>query len=581
MTRCATLYAPLAAPRFAGAPARRSLWLAALALVGTAGCSGAETHAVVADKDALPAAFTATCKPAIAKRAADIAAKSYVPVTLGVHAWPGREAGDTLSWMPETEFAAALRQGPADGRSLRTTLVLARGGTGKSRLAESLYAQMCNEVPVFRIDLNLDIAGKPAPEGVNPIAQQMVTQLGLSAAGGPEQALKLALGDRPFVVLLDSLDEVQLMQRQSVAMAIDELLMRLFPNGRAVVMSRPPVFNSNYGIGSVDARVEIPQLSCEESDTAVARIAGSPEALADVQAFVTRYQLGRKVTQGERCTYPHLATYRDIEVVIKLAKNTKASAGSSDFKDFQNSRAQVYTYFASAQLLRDMQTIPLQPAEAIAVVDAMVAVKSPDKGERNLGFRVEDCINAGTMIEEMTRRHGVCERLLQSSVFKAQGTSNEFHFANQSLGDLFLARWAANALMPAGKDGKPAAKADCGQVAAKSSLMESNEVAGFLLGQPAGQQCAIEIAATMCKGGGHPDHLYQQFEQGLPDGAPRVTLLEQALADLQDTGRGKDACVAGLFERLVKPLEAKIKRPAAPAAAPASKGKGGRPPKAK
>lgn len=553
--------------------ARRALALvvpSALALGGCGGSAAKSAAATTSPAAGLPAAEVAACKAAVAKRASDIAAKQYVPVTLGLHAWPGRDANAPTSWLPEADFAASLRDGPADGRTLRTALILARGGTGKSRLAESIYAQLCEKMPVFRIDLNLEVAAQPEVAGVNPIAAVLAKQLGVDAAGGPEKALQQTLAGKPFLVILDSLDEVQLNRRPAVAAAIDELLMRIVPAGRSVVMSRPPVFNSNYGIGTVDARVEIPQLTCEESDAAVQRNAGAD--LADVQAFLQRYGLSRKVTSAERCTYPHLATYRDVEVAIKLAKNSKISADSPDFKNFQNSRAQVYTYFASAQLLRDMQSIPLQPAEALTAVDAVVAAKSPDKGERNLAIRVEDCINAATHIADMPKRHAVCERLLQSSVFKAQGHSADFHFANQSLGDLFLARWAAAAMSPSG------GKADCGLVASKSHLLESNEVAGFLLGHPAGQQCVLEIAATMCKGGGHAEHVYEQFEQGLPDGAPRVALLQQALADLQDTGRGKDACMAGLFDRLAKPLGDQIKRPEP--AAPA-KGKGGRPPKAK
>lgn len=551
---------------------RRALAVCLPAAFGLSACGGAtkSTGSAAASSPAVPAAEAATCKAAVAKRVSDIAGKQYVPMTLGLLAWPGRDAYAPTAWLPEEEFAGSLRDGPADGRTLRTALILARGGTGKSRLAESIYAQLCGSMPVFRIDLNLDVASQPETPGVNPIAAVLAKQLGVDAAGGPEKALQQALGGKPFLVLMDSLDEVQLNRRPSIASAIDELLMRIVPAGRAVVMSRPPVFNSNYGIGTVDARVEIPQLTCAESDAAVERVAGAE--LADVQAFLARYGLSRKVTSAERCTYPHLATYRDVEVAVKLAKNSKIGADNPDFKNFQNSRAQVYTYFASAQLLRDMQSLPLQPAEALAAVDAVVAAKSPDKGERNLSIRVEDCINASTHIADMAKRHAVCERLLQSSVFKSNGNSAEFHFANQSLGDLFLARWAAAAMT------SPEGKANCGLVASKSHLLESNEVAGFLLGHPAGQQCALEVAATMCKAGGHAEHVYEQFEQGLPDGAPRVALLQQAMTDLQDTGRGKDACIAAVFDRLAKPLGDQIKRPAP--AAPA-KGKGGRPPKAK
>lgn len=550
---------------------------AVASLLALSSCGGAEVKSATAPTGPGPA-YRQACEAAQQKRAADIAANKYVPIELALHQWPGRELdASKIGFLKEADFATALSTAVAPSQArVRTALVLARGGTGKSRLAESLAAQSCAKLPFFRLDLNLDAVprlGKAAP-GANVIAGLLAEQLGESDSSKAEAHLKATLGDQPWVVVLDSLDETPLLTRDSLAKQIDDLVTRVGPHARAVVMTRPPVFSSNYGISTVDARLELPNLTCEESEAALARGVPDPEELKNVTEFIKRYGLDRKVTSFDRCYYPHLATYRDVQVVQRLAKNAAVGKDTPDFKTFQNSRAQVYTYFTTAQLLRDLQGVALTPADAIGVVDAMVAAAKPDQGQRNLPFRLEDCVAASTLADT-TAKQLSCERLLQSALFKPAGASGEFHFDNQSLGDLFLARWTARSLV--GADGKPA----CKVIESKAALLESNEVAGFLVGQPQAQSCLVEIGKVMCSRGGHGQHIYEQFDQGLPSGPARATLLADVAEDLAVYPKAEQPevaqCIAGLFQRLGKTVEALPAPPAPPAAVtpPASKpGKG-------
>lgn len=523
------------------------------------------------------AAYAAQCKADAAKHAQQVADNKYIPFTLVVHQWPGRGLKEPeAELMKEQDLAVALAAPATPGSvHVRTALVLARGGTGKSTLAESLTAQGCDKSPFFRLDLNLDVIPlvDAATPTQNPIAVVIARQLGEKNPANAEAAIKSQLGDTTWVAVLDSLDETPLLSRDTLARHIDDLVTRVNPKARAVVLTRPPVFNSNYGIGTVDARIEIPQLNCAESDAAYARYLPDEKERKPVDEFVKRYGLDRKVSVYGVCHYPHLATYRDLQVVQKLAKNAATDAES--FKNFQNSRAEVYRYFIKAQLLKDLQGVALTPDEAIATVDAMVANKKPDKGERNLPFLLEECVAAAT-VADTGARQSACERLLQSALFKGGAANGQVHFANQSLGDLFLARWVASQLKGDG------GKTDCHAVDAKAMLLESNEVAGFLVGQPEGQQCLTQIARAMCKRSGYAQHIYEQFDQGLPSGKPRAKLVASVLEDLKIQPK-PDLCVSNLAENLAKTVEAlpapepepaaKDAKPAKPKPAQPSKGK--------
>lgn len=507
------------------------------------------------------AAYAAQCKAKAAKRGADIASRAYVPVDVLVHLWPSKAANAaTVTYMSEVELAGALTATGASALSLKTTLIMARGGTGKTSLAESLEAQACGSIPFYRIDLNMDVVphlGK-VPTGVNPVAAALAATMGNKEPDQAEATIRAMMGDLPWVVVLDALDETPVLSREELARAIDDLVNRVAPHLHALVMTRPPVFDGNYGLKTVQGRLELPVLTCEQSDAWLASNLTEPEESKNFKDFCAHFGIDRRVTAFERCHYPHLSTYRDLQVVRALARNSMPDKNSPDLKGFQNSRAQVYTYFTTAQLLRDMQGVAWTPADAVATVDAMVAAKNPEGGARNLQFQLEECI-AANPLPDAPDKHSTCERLLQSSIFKAGSEGPEvFHFANQSLGDLFLARWAAKQLV--GLDGK----ADCARMESKAALLESNEVAGFLLGIPAGKSCALQVAQTLCKRGGYAQHIYEQFDQGLPSGKERVEVVVSALDVLQPQAN-PDKCVAGIFSGLAKTVEGLMPKQEAPA----------------
>ena len=219
--------------------------------------------------------YELACSKAAGEHDVEVGERKYIPPQLIVHDWPGTEKTVTkTATLTESDFIMGLLapQRP-NTPPLRTTLVMARGGTGKSKLAESISAQSCKSAPVFRVDLNTDIAAHldEFASGQNPIAVFLARQNKLDTKAGAEAALNQAVGDQLYLVVLDSLDEVPLLQRTSIAASIDDFVLRVSPRARAVVMTRPPVFTSNYGLKTVDGRLELPQLTCAETESALAR----------------------------------------------------------------------------------------------------------------------------------------------------------------------------------------------------------------------------------------------------------------------------------------------------------------------
>jgi len=501
------------------------------------------------------AAWKSHCAILAAEYARQVAEGRHIAAELVAHASLQAPKPGPRTFVSEKDFVAGLMQQGAD--KAKTTLVLARGGTGKSTLAAAIEAQTCEQLDTFRIDLMTDIAarGETFTPGQNRIAERISELLQLPNVGGPETALRTALAGKPCLVVLDSLDEVPVVRRPGIANEIDDFVTRALPGVRVVVLTRPPVFNSDYGLKTLGARFEIPQMSCAETDVAITRTIGEAKERENFIEFVHYYGIDRKVQSGGACYHPHLSTWRDLQVVQKLAQSFGYDKAASSLKDFESARSQVYTIFAAAQLERDLKAQAMAPAEALGVVDRMVAAHDPSKGQRNLAFTMQDCLtNIGP---KALAPQPSCERLLQSSLF-TKTAEGEWRFDNQSLGDLFLARWTSASLTTQDK-------VDCAAIEERSSLLESSEIAGFLVGQSAGQTCLAEVAVALCARAGYAQNVFEQLDQGLPAGPGRANLVTAAGLKLDNLR--PDPCARALLDR----LEAGAPKPAGVAPVPAAK----------
>ena len=501
-----------------------------------------------------PVAFEAGAPHALAcielarQRAQEVANKRFLPPQLLIHRWPdaakasavGSTATPTATptatspakLVDEAQLVTRLLAGHARG-----TLVLARGGSGKSKLAWSLEAQICGRMPVARVDLQWDLeAGEGPAAGDNAVLAAIQRTLHLS--GTAPQALKTALHGRGLMLLLDSLDEIPLDKRASVVKAINDA-MTMLPRMRVVVFTRPPVFHGNYGLAHVEALVELPELSCARARELQVSMLPSAQVREAFTAFTQRYGLDRQFTTPDgRCYYPHLSTYRDFFVIKRIAESrAKVASGNAGLL---SSRAQIYAFYLSVLLVKDLLGVAVLPAQALVTVDRMVAAQRPTAAQRNLKFTLADCLTALPVADEQARR-SACERLLQSSLFAHAPQQTSFKLSNQSLADLFMARHTAALIA---KDG-------CVVVQQRAALFESNEVAGFLAGLPEGQRCVVDLTQQLCRSGGFAHHNFAQLDQGLPAGSARISLLRSALERLPKRAE-PDLCVAATLDRLQK-----------------------------
>jgi len=492
-------------------------------------------------KPSVPASYTKQCTAL--RTAFDTALKSgaYVRPQLVVHAWPGKPeapmgAKVKRTMLPEAHFSAGLRSSAP-----RVTLMMARGGIGKTTLARAIQAQTCDALLVFKVDLQWDVADKLGKEPAkrNLILAAIGAQLGVAGAPLAKDAVDSLLRRNRFLLLLDALDEVVLGQRGRVVNILEAAL-NPYQLGAAVVFTRPPVFSANYGLAKVDARVEIPLLDCKRTEEALSKLVRDPAKREIFNDFVNSYGLARKIEEGDLCYHPHMSTFRDLHVLMRLAE-TAAGAGGKKMK-IQASRARVHEYFLTAQLLKDLAGLKSVPKDVMALVDKMVAARGADAGRRNAGYTIGACL-AVLPGEDFSARKATCERLMQSTVFQGSARGDSWRFASPLVADLFLARHIDGTL--AGAEGKT----DCAGIGKAAALFESGEVAGFLAGLSRGSQCVLSLTTQLCRQGSGADVAFEQLDQGLQPGPARGGRIATAIGAAGDNGKAGN-CIGDTLQRL-------------------------------
>jgi hypothetical protein len=529
------------------------------ALLTVSGCGGAQKEPVRTKLVPVQSDYEKRCEREAAKRRAAETHKRYLPPELLLHRWPGRKDSDPS---PQVLSEEALVDLLVEGKP-RSILLVARGGTGKSKLAWSVEAQTCGRVKTVLLDLNWELArhleqqatnaasvmpGGKAKQGaaVNPVVAIAAAKLG--ATGDPAAYLSKSFAKSRWILLLDSLDEVPLGQRKKVMDHVNAA-MKAHPTMHALMLTRPPVYSGNYGLTQVDAFAELPQLDCAHSDAAINKLVTDKVERDALLKFAKEFGLLRKATgPTNRCYYPHLSTYRDFNVVRQLAANHAAAAKSIDVNTLASSRAEIYKLFLSVQLVRDLQTVGGLPEAALATVDAMLLRHKPGAGDRNTRFTSTDCTQVKTG-DDAKANDAYCDQLMKSSLFKVANGTKTFRLQNQSVYDLFMARWMAG-LLRADKT------KSCAAIAKHDALFESNEIGGFLAGLDAGQKCLVPLAQQLCKRGGFAEHNFEQLDQGLPHGSGRKKIIDAAQDAAEKASEGPgDVCVTALLDRLYKAVK--------------------------
>jgi len=442
------------------------------------------------------------CQRRAEQHATDVQAGRYIPPDLAVHTWRGLPPDPAHVVVSEDALIESLAKG-----DVRIALLEARSGLGKTSLADAIDARTCATLPVLRLDLVDDVEHLlPTLRAKdNPIAE-----LATGAFGLPEeerQMLMAMLAREPVLLLLDSLDEVSLANRKPIVEVMRTFVQRHAPYARMVIFTRPPVYGSNMGLEGIDADLEIPPIDCARAEERVASALKVPERQARFWAFAQKANVARRVDVKGTCRMPHLASYRDVKVVLDVGEDlgwdpVKAAAA------LPGTRVALYQHYVRVMLRKGCEIVSLTPEAALSLIERMVADQNPASGIRAPVFTKDACV-ATIRALGLTAPPETCEALLQSGLFKRVRNSEVWRFSNQSVGDYFLASWADKDLAPEGR-------LDCARVTERAPLYESSEVATMLVGLPNGSKCLGHVVSELCRRTRGGEETYELLDQGLP-----------------------------------------------------------------
>ena len=489
-----------------------------------------------------PESYDGRCQAARSEHSQALHTRRYQPVELLVYEWPADDevtvpTDGRPGLITEAGFVAGLRRGKA-----RTTLLTGGAGVGKSTLTGSLRAQLCGEMPVAAVDLAW---GLTLTDSANPLFDAVARDLGAQSGSDALAAIRQRVSDQPFVLLLDAFDEVGTDNKKAVAGYVRDLAGKL-PAARIVVFSRPPVYAATRALfGEFDAGVGLPSAACNKIDWLVTVRQGAPWEKANYSKFTAHHGLKRSETTGVGCRYSYINTYRDLDMIWAIAQPTGDKVLEADFAtSFRGARATLVDFYVKGQLLRGFEGKNFRPAQAMTVIDEMVRPLVPDFGRTPFSFSQSSCeaavAAAGQKANVQSDRF--CKAMLASALFAGKGT--ERRFASRTIDEFFVARAIANELAAAADDKCPA-------VAAHKSHLESNEVAAFLLGLPAGGNCLAHVLQQLCLGDMPAAWVIGTVRRGLPYGEQRIANVGHAAEKVSSEAPG-GACVERVLAGLAR-----------------------------
>ncbi|MSP90953.1 MAG: hypothetical protein EXR79_03985 [Myxococcales bacterium] len=529
--------------------------MGALAAAGLPGCGPApQVRGPLADRDA--SKYLPQCDDRTSAHKKDLDSGAYNPPVLFVHTWPAGLRPNQDLFMPEAQLVSAL-----DAGDVKRVFVTARGGLGKTRLAEAIRAQVCHTTPVFSVDLKQVAAGiRAGAVGAAAVFDVITKEVGVQSAEA-KAGLQQTLTEVRFVLLADAMEEVELVERGAVLERLGQIAVAC-PNLQLVLLARPPVFDDDYGfgaeagaLGKIDARLEIPPLACSVADAFVARAYKTEADRERFRAFAKRHGLDEQTRFGMQCLYPYLSTYRDIQTLAKFEQAAAKDKGA----EFA-SRSAVYESLIGTRLVKEFENLKWSTPEALDMVDRIVRAQSGKTGQHNLTFDVPTCIlsldarwgelavDAGVGGTPEQRREHVCEKTFQSALFQKTDGSHAFTFADRGTTDLFLARWLNGELARSPTN-------DCAIVGQHQDLLAGPGVVRFFASQPLGARCLAHTIGVLCDraAAATGDHV-KLLDEGLPGGPARVQPLQDARA--MASAQAQKACVVSVLDALDKTVAA-------------------------
>ncbi|MSQ84072.1 MAG: hypothetical protein EXR77_14515 [Myxococcales bacterium] len=433
--------------------------------LGSIGCGAAPLRPAP-----IPATADSRCARVAAGFAARVASGQHVEVSVQ---WT-EPAGDLR--VGEAELARRLAQG-APGTEV---WVLGRGGSGKSHLADAVEARLCRQGLILRVDCERDLAPRMAgvPGHGSALAQVLAERLGLDPSVDPTEGLLAALTG-PWTLILDGTDE--LTAHELVLLLRD---LRWLGQGEWVqpnlIRFERPGFDGNEGGPRPRAVVTLPALRCDQADALLARRLPDAGALASARAWLAAHRLDRLRVGGEDCSYVHMATWRDAELIADLAGD---AARGARLPGGPLSQADLWQAWVGLR----WGPIAGSGEAGLAWVDRIVAASAHGLESPDLAFTIDRCMAAAPL--EAAAPTEACAALLASPLVAAARKSGTWSFRHRTLVDVALARWLVTR------------HTDCRSLATAVAGHASLELMAMVVAQPAGQRCLDRVVQGACEQG--------------------------------------------------------------------------------
>jgi hypothetical protein len=480
--------------------------LGIMALMALSACGGASQAG--GPQSGTAVAYAKKCEFNAGKQRFDKKNNNYTPLTLTVASWPGHPT----TALPEAQLVDVLAKG-----EIKRAAIFARGGLGKTRLAESLRGQLCGQMPVFLVDAK-DVARSSAAG--NPLLQAVVAETGPDV---PAFVQEVANGRALF--LLDGLDEVDIARRNVVLLAWKDAAEKL-PQAQFILLARPPVLDADYGFAPVDARLSIRTLQCPDTDAFIATTIKDEAVRGQFLQFLHRYGLDEKQTLADECTYPYLASFGDVKTLVEFHKKSMEPKS-----DLIVSRAHAHEALVGARLTKELHELGWTEVLALNLVDRMVQGQLKRKESADIRLDMGDCQTAVGAMAKVSGAspESVCEKVFQSALFQPIPDDRAVKFASIGLANLFIARWLDVDLAA-----QP--KLNCGQALKHAEFVQDDDVFRFLIAQPAGLKCVMPLLDDRCSRIKNlkADQV-EILDAGLPIGKARPQMIQQMRAGYEAT----------------------------------------------
>jgi len=483
-----------------------------------AGCGGPPLQTMLQSTERLT--YAGACAEASKKQSDALVAGEYIPARLFVHTWPKATAPADM-FVAEARMAGALHEG-----EIRRVFLTARGGLGKTSLAESLRGQLCGTIPVFFLDLK-EVAQAGDKPGDDAVERALARQIGAAGNADLDKEFRNNLAGDRYVLFADSIEEVDLVRRPGTLKALLAFGERN-PNGAIVLAARPPVLDDDYGFAA-DTKLEIPPLECKVSDEFAVRQLKDEDEREAFKALLQRYGLNEKSRFGVQCVYPYLSTYRDVKTLVDFFRRAKGG-------DVLTSSSSVYEALIAQRLKKEFDNLRWTAADALDMGDRLLRVAAAAGGHATLRFDMAVCekaidprwgeaaVDAGVAGSPTERKRHVCEKTYQSALFQRAEGSGSYVLADRATQDFFLARQINGEI--ARSPGQ-----DCGTVEKHTDALNNQNILRFLVGQPFGGRCLAHIVANRCAH--QPDAAADwtaTIELGVVIGKARALVVQEARA---------------------------------------------------